>query len=109
MSPWKALLAVTLLQSRVLQWIKQHSQYVNQVPAGATQSAVALGGLDPQECFNEALETVAALKPVQEGKKYTTAELQRIWAACSLCLLTGRGANKARDQVSTCASTVAPR
>jgi hypothetical protein len=103
--------AATLLQLRVLQWIKQHSQYVNQVPAGATQSAVALGGLDPQECFNEALETVAALKPVQEEKKYTTAEggVTTHSAACLLCPLTGRGANKARDQVSTRASTVAPR
>jgi hypothetical protein len=38
-----------------------------------------LGGLNPQECFNRALETVlAALKSVQETRKYTTAELQRI-------------------------------
>jgi hypothetical protein len=69
---------------RVLRWIKQHSQYVNQIPASTGQAAATAGGLDPQECLNKALETVAALKPVQEGKKYTTAELQRIRAACSL-------------------------
>jgi hypothetical protein len=40
--------------------------------------------LDPQECFNKALETMAALKPSQEAKKYSQAELQRLRAACSL-------------------------
>jgi hypothetical protein len=68
---------------RVLQWIRRHSQYVNQMPQGVAQAGAPIG-LDPQECFNKALETVAALKPVQEAKKYTTAELQRIRAACSL-------------------------
>jgi hypothetical protein len=43
--------------------------------------------LDPQECFNKALETVAALRPPSETgttKRYTSAEMQRLRAACSL-------------------------
>jgi hypothetical protein len=74
---------------KVLQWINRHSRYVNQMPAGTMPAAAATittGGLDPQECFNRALETVAALKPVAESKKYSTAELQRIRAACSLSI-----------------------
>jgi hypothetical protein len=50
----------------------------------AAAAGPMMGGLDPQECFNKALETVAALKPTTENKKYTTAELQRLRAACSL-------------------------
>jgi hypothetical protein len=53
-------------------------------PSNMAQPGAVPGGLDPQECFNRALETVAALKPVQEMRKYTTAELQRLRAACSL-------------------------
>jgi hypothetical protein len=43
--------------------------------------------LNPQECFNKALETVAALRPPSEAtatKRYTPAELQRLRSACSL-------------------------
>jgi hypothetical protein len=47
---------------RVLQWIKRHSQYVNQMPHNVSQAGAPIG-LDPQECFNKALEAVAALKP----------------------------------------------
>jgi hypothetical protein len=73
------------LDRTVLHWIQRHSQHVNQMPApGMGAAGPPVGGLDPQECFNKALETVAALKPVSETKKYTTAELQRIRAACSL-------------------------
>lgn len=45
--------------------------------------------LDPQECFNMALETVAALRPLSEAtacKRYSAAELQRLRPACSLSL-----------------------
>jgi hypothetical protein len=48
------------------------------------QTMGTMGGLDPQECFNKALETVAALKPTTEAKTYTTAKLQWLRAACSL-------------------------
>jgi hypothetical protein len=66
--------------------MQRHTLYVNNM------AAVALGGnpgltLDPQECFNKALETVAALRPISETaatKKYTPAELRRLRAACSL-------------------------
>jgi hypothetical protein len=40
--------------------------------------------LDPQSCFNKAMDTIAALKPTAETKKYSVAELQRLRAACSL-------------------------
>jgi hypothetical protein len=66
--------------------MQRHTLYVNNIPA------VALGGnpgltLDPQECFNKALKTVAALRPISETaaiKTYTPAELRRLRAACSL-------------------------
>jgi hypothetical protein len=70
---------------RVLQWIKRHLQYVNQMPQGMVQNETPIG-LNPQECFNKALDAVAALKPIQEAKTYTTAELQQIQAACSLSM-----------------------
>jgi hypothetical protein len=72
------------LDRRVLQWVKRHLQYVNQMPSGVASAITLGGGLDLQECFNKALETVAALKPVKETKSYMTAELQQIRAACSL-------------------------
>ena len=74
------------LTRNVLQWLQRHSQYVNQIPPGMAvgPTVATMGGLDPQECFNKALETVAALKPTAEAKTYTTAELQRLRAACSL-------------------------
>jgi hypothetical protein len=56
------------------------------------QTMGTMGGLDPQECFNKALETVAALKPAAEAKTYTIAELQRLRAACSLTV-AGKGHN----------------
>jgi hypothetical protein len=71
------------LNRQVLQWMQRHSQYINQIPSGMAAGPTT-GGLDPQECFNKALETVAALKPTAEAKTYTTAELQRLRAACSL-------------------------
>jgi hypothetical protein len=72
-------------ERRMISWMQRHTLYVNDMPA------VALGGnpgltLDPQECFNKALETVAALRPISvtaATKKYTQAE-RRLRAACSL-------------------------
>jgi hypothetical protein len=51
--------------------------------------AGGIGGqtLDPQECFNKALVTMAALRPPTETatlKRYTTAKLQQLRAVCSL-------------------------
>jgi hypothetical protein len=68
---------------RMIVWMQRHMQYVNAMPGGAM--AMPAGPvLDPQECFNKALKMVAALKPSQEAKKYSQAELQRLRAACSL-------------------------
>jgi hypothetical protein len=63
--------------------MQRHTQYVNAMPGGV-MAMPAGPALDPQECFNKALETMAALKPSQEAKKYSQAELQRLRAACSL-------------------------
>jgi hypothetical protein len=35
-------------------------------------------------CFNKAMDTIAALKPTPETTKYSSSELQRLHAACSL-------------------------
>ena len=40
--------------------------------------------LEPQECFNKALKTVDALKPVDKARKYTDAELRCLRDACFL-------------------------
>jgi hypothetical protein len=70
----------------MIAWMQRRTLYLNAVPAAG------FGGgpgptLDPQECFNKALETVAALRPPSEAtatKRYTPAELGRLRAACSL-------------------------
>jgi hypothetical protein len=67
---------------RVLEWMLRHTRFVNSMPL---MSETSLGNtLDPQECFNKALETVAALKPTAEAKKYSDSELRRLRAAFSL-------------------------
>jgi hypothetical protein len=45
---------------------------------------VAGNSLDPQECFNNALETVGALETTVEKKKYSDSKLRPLRAACSL-------------------------
>jgi hypothetical protein len=68
--------------------MQRHTLYVNNMPATALGDNLGLM-LDPQECFNKALETVAALRPISEAaatKKYTHAELRRLGAACSLSI-----------------------
>jgi hypothetical protein len=45
---------------------------------------VAGNNLDPQECYNKALETVAALKPTVKKKKYSKSKLWRLKVACLL-------------------------
>jgi hypothetical protein len=75
-------------ERRMISWMQKRTLFVNDMPA--TTLAVPGFTLDPQECFNKALETVAALRPVSEAaatKKYTPAELQRLRAACSLTVL----------------------
>jgi hypothetical protein len=69
---------------RMIAWMQRRTRYVNAMPDPRVSFAQTL---DPQECFNKALETVAALRPpsdVASTKKYTTAEMQRLRAACSL-------------------------
>lgn len=60
----------------------RHTRFVSSVPL--VTGPVAGNNLNPQECFNKALETVAALKPTVETKKYSDSELRRLRAACSL-------------------------
>jgi hypothetical protein len=55
----------------------------------SSSSLLSKSHIAPQECFNKTLETVAALRPILEAaatKKYTPAELRRLWAACSLSI-----------------------
>jgi hypothetical protein len=77
-----------VIDRKVNTWMERHTQYVNAVPFGALAhppgAATPPGTLDPQSCFNKAMETIAALKPTAETKKYSVAELQRLRAACSL-------------------------
>jgi hypothetical protein len=73
----------------MISWMQRRTLFVNDMPAAALANNPGFT-LDPQECFNKALETVAALRPVSEAaatKKYTPAELQRLRAACSLSVL----------------------
>jgi hypothetical protein len=73
-------------ERRMIAWMQRRTLYLNAVPATGMTGAPS-GNLDPQECFNKALETVAALRPPSETtatKRYTPAELQRLRAACSL-------------------------
>jgi hypothetical protein len=71
---------------RMISWMQRHTRFVNAMPEAGLAGGMA-PTLDPQECFNKALETVAALRPPSDSgatKKYTTAELQRLRASCSL-------------------------
>jgi hypothetical protein len=70
---------------RVIRRMQRRTHYLNNMP----DPGLSIGGqsLYPQECFNKALETVAALQPPSETvtiKQYTTLELQRLCASCSL-------------------------
>jgi hypothetical protein len=70
----------------MIAWMQWRTGYLNGVPS-AGLTGIAGITLDPQECFNKALETVAALRPTSETaatRRYTPAEMQRLWAACSL-------------------------
>ena len=59
-----------------------HTLFVNFMPlAPGPQSSKIL---EPQECVNKALKTVAALMPVDKASKYTDAELRCLRAACFL-------------------------
>jgi hypothetical protein len=53
---------------RMLAWMQRHTRFVNAMPE--VSRTLSTGGLDPQMCFNKALETVAALKPAPEIKRY---------------------------------------
>ena len=75
-----------MIDRKVNTWMERHTQYVNAVPFGALAypSGAPPGSLDPQTCFDKAMDTIAALKPTAETKKYSVAALQRLRAACSL-------------------------
>ena len=74
-------------ERRMIAWMQRRTLYLNAVPATEFNGGGPGMALNPQECFNKALETVAALRPPSEAtaaKKYTPAELERLRAACSL-------------------------
>jgi hypothetical protein len=71
-------------ERRVLAWMQRHTRLTNALPIDMPVNIASTGGLDPQQCFDKAMETVAALKAGPENKKYSTSELQRLRAACSL-------------------------
>jgi hypothetical protein len=76
-----------VIDRKVNTWMERHTQYVNAMPFGeqlAAPATPAAASLDPQMCFDKAMETIAALKPTAELKKYSIAESQRLRAACSL-------------------------
>jgi hypothetical protein len=66
--------------------MERHTQYVNAILFGlqASTTIAAAGSLDPQTCFDKAMDTITALKPTAETKKYSIAERQHLWATCSL-------------------------
>ncbi len=71
---------------RMIVWMQRRTDYPNGVPSTGL-TGIARITLDPQECFNKALEMVAALRPPSETaatRRYTPAEMQRLRAACSL-------------------------
>ena len=52
-----------------------HTRFVDSMPM---MSGPQVGnGLDPHECFNKTLETVAALKPISKKNQYSDSELRR--------------------------------
>ena len=60
---------------RLLKWMLMHTRFVDSVPM---MSGPQVGnGLDPHECFNKTLETVAALKPISKKNQYSDSELRR--------------------------------
>jgi hypothetical protein len=75
-----------MIDWKVNMWMERHMQYIHEVPFGALapMAMAAAGALDPQMCFDKAMDTITAVKPMVETKKYSTAELQQLCAACSL-------------------------
>jgi hypothetical protein len=70
----------------MIAWMQKRADYLNGVPA-ADLAGITGTTLDQQECFNKALETVAALLPPSETtttRRYTPADMQQFRAACSL-------------------------
>jgi hypothetical protein len=76
-----------VISRKVNTWMQRHTQYVNVVPVRALTALAATTAstsLDPQMCFNKAMETIRALKPTAELKKYLTTKSQWLRPACSL-------------------------
>jgi hypothetical protein len=71
-------------EHRVLAWMQRHTHLTNAIPVDGPLAGLAGPSLDPQQCFDKAMETVAALKAAPENKKYSVSELQRLRVACSL-------------------------
>jgi hypothetical protein len=70
-------------ERKVVAWMQRHTRLTNAIPVDLPATGNQ-AGLDPQQCFNKAMETVASLKTGPENKKYSVSELQRLRAACSL-------------------------
>ena len=60
----------------------RHTRFVNSMPL--MPGPHAENNLDPQECFNKALGTMAALNTSSKAKKYSESELRRLREACLL-------------------------
>jgi hypothetical protein len=76
-----------MIDRKVNTWMEWHTQYVNAVLFRALSQAPKTSttlALNPQMCFDKAMEMIAALKPTTELKKYLTTKLQQLQAACSL-------------------------
>jgi hypothetical protein len=65
--------------------MQRHTRLTNALPVEGP-IAVAGASLDPQQCFDKAMENVATLKAGPENKKYSVSKLQRLRAACSLAV-----------------------
>jgi hypothetical protein len=66
--------------------MQRHTRLINTIPVDIPLGGIQQGGLDPQQCFVKAMETVAALKSGLENKKYSVSELQRLHAVCLLTM-----------------------
>jgi hypothetical protein len=63
-----------VIDRKVNTWMERYTGALNQAGGGNAAAST----LDPQTCFDKAMETIAALKPTMELKKYSIAELQQL-------------------------------
>jgi hypothetical protein len=61
-------------ECRVLACMQRHTRLTNALPVEGPSTG-ASASLDPQQCFDKAMKTVAALKTGPENKKYSVSKL----------------------------------